>query len=162
MTKGEGRRLPAEAIFAGTEQAEVRSEAARAGVSDLVRTVGYLPLRSTCALQRSADALLLCIQGGAESSGVLTGKIFQYLGAGRPVLALVPEGSAADLVRKTQAGCVVEPRDVEGTLRAIQALAREKRSGKPLRGAAPETLAPYTRRAGAERFAALLSEVAHA
>ncbi len=162
MTRGEGRRLPVEAIFAGTEQAEVRREAARAGVSDLVRTVGYLPLRSACALQRSADALLLVIRDGPESAGVLTGKIFHYLGAGRPVLALVPEGSAADLVRKTQAGRVVAPLDVEGTLRAIEALAREKRAGKPMRGAAPETLASYTRRAGAERFAALLSEVAHA
>jgi glycosyltransferase involved in cell wall biosynthesis len=159
MAARDGKWPSVEAIFAGTEQALVRSEADRAGVSSYVRTVGYLPIRSACALQQSADALLLTVQEGPAYTGIVSGKIFQYLGAGRPVLALVPEGSAADLVRKTGAGFVLAPRDVDGTFRAIRAMARDKCDGKPFRGAEPETLAPYTRRVVAMRFAALLSEV---
>ncbi|MFQ5458256.1 MAG: glycosyltransferase, partial [Myxococcota bacterium] len=155
-----GRGPKIEALFAGTEQAGIRRAAERAGVSALVRTVGYLPARTCCALQRSADALLLVLKDGPQSAGVLSGKIFQYLGAGRPVLALVPEGAAADLVRKTGAGCVVAPGDAEGAARALCALARAKESGRPLRGADSQILAPYTRRSVAGRFASLLSEVA--
>ncbi len=159
---GKSRRqgLPEiEAVFAGTEQALVTKYAARAGVSALVRTVGYLPLRTACALQRSADALLLVLSDRKHGEGVLTGKVFQYLGAGRPVLAVVPEGEAADLVRKTGAGCVVAPGDTEGVCRALTSLAGSKRAGRPLRGADAQAAAPYTRQAGARRFASLLEEV---
>ncbi|MDP3936532.1 MAG: glycosyltransferase [Deltaproteobacteria bacterium] len=159
---GKSRRqgLPEiEAVFAGTEQAAVARCAARAGVSALVRTVGYLPLRTACALQRSADALLLTLSDRKHGEGILTGKIFQYLGAGRPVLAVVPEGEAADLVRKTGAGCVVAPGDTEDVCRALTSLAGSKRAGRPLRGADAQAAAPYTRQAASRRFASLLDEV---
>lgn len=151
--------MPINAIFAGTEQSLVRAEAERAGVPALVHTVGYLPPREACALQQSADALLLTLSNRANSSGVIPGKIFQYFGAGRPLLALVPRGVTADLVRKAGAGLVIDPEDADGATRALVAMAKTKSAGTPVRGADSETLAPYTRRAIAKRYAAVLDEV---
>ena len=148
-----------EAIFAGTEQAEIRAEAERAGVADRVRMAGYLPAREACALMRAADATLLLLRDHPGADGVLSGKIFQYLGSGRPILALAPEGAAADLVRKTGAGIVLAPHDAPGVARALHAWARAKAEGKPVEGANREATAPYTRRRAAERFAAILNDL---
>jgi len=149
-----------EAIFAGTQQSVVHAEAERAGVTGIVRTVGYLASRDACALQRSADALLLLMADRPGSEDVYPGKIFQYLGAGRPILAMVPEGAAADLVRKTGGGIVVGPSDAPSAARALIEMVRAKEAGRPVPGASPEVLIPYTRREIARRFATLLEEVA--
>ena len=150
---------PLEAIFAGTQQAEIRAEAERAGVADRVRLVGYLPAREACALMRAADATLLLLRDHPGAAGVLSGKIFQYLGSGRPILALAPEGAAADLVRKTGAGIVLSPGDAPGAARVLHAWARAKAEGKPVEGANREATAPYTRRRAAERFAGILNDL---
>lgn len=152
---------PIEAIFAGTAQAELTAGAERLGVSALVRCVGYLPARACCALQRSADALLLIVNARGRGVTQIPGKTFQYLGAGRPVLALSPPGIVADLVRKTGAGLVVDPDDARGVARSLVAMAKAKSAGMPSGGADPRTLVPYTRRAIAERYAAVLDTVSH-
>lgn len=148
-----------EAIFAGTDQDAIRAEAARAGVSDRVRTVGYLPQREACALLRAADAALLLVGDLAGSAGVVSGKAYQYVGSGRPILALAPEGTAADLVRKTGAGIVLAPRDVGGAASTLAEWARAKAAGKPASGASREAAAAFTRRRAGERFAALLEDI---
>jgi hypothetical protein len=160
LGKLESAGVRLEAIFAGTEQAVVHAEAERAGVTGIVRTVGYLASRDACALQHSADALLLLLADRPGSEDVYPGKIFQYLGAGRPILAMVPEGAAADLVRKTGGGVVVGPRDASSAARELLAIARAKQAGRPVPGASPEVLTSYTRREIARRFATLLEEVA--
>ena len=58
-----------------------------------------------------ADVLLLMIAPGPGSAGVLTGKIFEYLAARRPILALTPPSAAADLIRASRAGVVIDPDD---------------------------------------------------
>jgi hypothetical protein len=72
-----------------------------------------------------AHALLLVVDDVPGSEHIGPGKVFEYIGARRPVVAVGPEGAVADLVRRTRAGSVVVPTDVEGIARAIDALYRE-------------------------------------
>jgi hypothetical protein len=61
---------------------------------------------------------------------VLSGKVFEYLAAERPNLALVPpDGAAAALLRETGAGVVVAPDDVDGIARELAALRDRWRAG---------------------------------
>ena len=61
---------------------------------------------------------------------MLTAKVFEYLAAGRPILAVVPpDGQAAELVRETGAGVVVAPGDVEGIAAALRDLEARWRAG---------------------------------
>ncbi|MFH1920139.1 MAG: hypothetical protein ABIP48_09680, partial [Planctomycetota bacterium] len=55
-----------------------------------------------------------------ESEGWIPSKLFQYMGSGTPVLALVPEGDVADIVRETETGTVVPPEDVGRIKTAIR------------------------------------------
>lgn len=57
----------------------------------------------------SASVLLMYIDP-QRGAGTYTGKIFEYLGSHRPILAIVPpDGVAAELVRKTNSGIIVNP-----------------------------------------------------
>jgi glycosyltransferase involved in cell wall biosynthesis len=82
-------------------------------LGDRVELIDYVPRRKSLQLQRNSDALLLLIpEAGGRGRGVLSGKVFEYLAAERPVLAVVPpDGAAAQLIRDTGAGVVAAPED---------------------------------------------------
>src|SRR5207247_1736942 len=82
-------------------------------------------------LQRDSDALLLLIpDAGGRGAGVLSGKVFEYLAAERPILAAVPPGgAAAELIRETGAGLVAPPDDVPALTQALAELHAEWKAG---------------------------------
>src|SRR6185295_15064833 len=84
----------------------------------------YMSRRDALALQRDSDALLLLIpEADGRGRGVLSGKVFEYLAAERPILAAVPpDGAAAELIEETGAGVVAAPDDVQGLARALSEL----------------------------------------
>lgn len=73
------------------------------------------------AVKRIAKAdVLILILSPVYYPGVFSGKLFEYLAARRPILALVPSRSdAAKLIRKLGVGVVVDPQDKEGIKKAI-------------------------------------------
>ena len=101
------------------------------GLGDRVELIEYVPRRESLRLQRDSDALLLLIpDAGGRGRGVLSGKVFEYLAAERPVLAVVPtDGAAAELVRETGAGLVAGPDDVPGIRDALVELHARWRAG---------------------------------
>src|SRR5262249_52088919 len=94
--------------FAGDFRVADREYAEALGLGDRIELLGYVSRRRSLELQRDSDVLLLLIpEAGGRGLGVMTGKIFEYLAAERPILAAVPpEGAAAQLVRETGAGVV--------------------------------------------------------
>jgi glycosyltransferase involved in cell wall biosynthesis len=101
------------------------------GLADRVELIPYVPRRESLALQRDSDALLLLIpEAGGRGRGVLSGKVFEYLAAERPVLAAVPpDGAAAALIRETGAGVVAAPDDVAALRAALEELHARWRDG---------------------------------
>ena len=117
--------------FAGDVRTADREYAESLGLGDRVELLGDVSRRRSLELQRDSEALLLLIpESGGRGRGVLTGKIFEYLAAERPILAVVPtDGAAAHLVRDTGAGVVVGPDDVEAIRGALLDLHRRWRDG---------------------------------
>jgi glycosyltransferase involved in cell wall biosynthesis len=119
----------------------------------------YVPRRESLALQRDSEALLLLIpEAEGRGRGVLSGKVFEYLAAERPILAAVPpDGAAAELIRETDAGVVVAPDDVKGLQEALRGLHARWRAGEldgtPL---APDDRERLGRAARVEELAELL------
>ncbi len=101
------------------------------GIGDRVDDVPFVPRGEALALQRDSEALLLLIpEAEGRGRAVLTAKVFEYLAAERPILAVVPpDGHAAALVRETGAGVVVAPDDVDGIADALARLERRWREG---------------------------------
>jgi glycosyltransferase involved in cell wall biosynthesis len=112
------------ARFVGDFRSADREWAGGLGLGDRLELLPYVPRRRSLELQRDSEALLLLIpEAEGRGRGVLSGKVFEYLAAERPILALVPpDGAAARLLNETGAGIVVAPEDVEGTVRELAAL----------------------------------------
>lgn len=90
------------------------------GMQDRVDFPGFLPHRESVALLQRADLLWLVIHP-SEGSAVATGKIYEYLGAGKPILASVPpDGEAARLLEETGAGRDILPDDHRALAGAIR------------------------------------------
>jgi glycosyltransferase involved in cell wall biosynthesis len=154
--------LDAVARFVGDFRSSDREWAESLGLGDRLELVPYVPRSEALRLQRDSEALLLLVpDADGRGKGVLSGKLFEYLAAGRPILAVVPpDGAAAELLRETGAGTVVAPDDVDGIRAALEELHARFRDG----GLAPVELVPelrerLSRRARAEETAELLREI---
>ena len=119
------------ARFAGDFRAADREFAEALGLGDRIELLGNVSRRRSLELQRDSEALLLLIpESGGRGRGVLTGKIFEYLAAERPILAAVPpDGAAARLLRDTGAGIVVPSDDVDALRDALVDLHRRWQAG---------------------------------
>ena len=98
--------LDAVARFVGDFRSSDREWAEALGLGDRLELIDYAPRAESLRLQRDSEALLLLVpDAGGRGKGVLSGKVFEYLAAGRPILAVVPpDGAAADLIRETGCG----------------------------------------------------------
>jgi glycosyltransferase involved in cell wall biosynthesis len=121
------------------------------GVEDAVEHLGTLDRAHAVALQRSADALVLVTSRSASEA---TSKIFEYIAAGRPIVALAENNEASRIVRETNTGVTVPPDDVD----AIAAALRRVLSGDLQRDFRPRDLDRYIYPAPAERMAELIEE----
>lgn len=83
---------------------------------------GYTPYDEVLKYQTSADVLLLIVGIAENCDGIIPTKLFEYFGAGKPILGIVPEGEAHELIVRSRAGMVAEPRDKEGIKSAILSL----------------------------------------
>lgn len=126
---------PIHLVLAGRLSPQDQRLLARPELSGLVHHVGLLPRATAAALQRRADALVLV----TAQEGEATGKLFEYLAAGRPIIALADRNVAARIVEETRTGIVVPPRDVD----AIAAALRQVASGELERSYAPHQVERY-------------------
>jgi glycosyltransferase involved in cell wall biosynthesis len=112
------------ARFVGDFRSSDRDWADGLGLGQRLELHEYVPRRRSLELQRDSDALLLLIpDAGGRGKGVLSGKVFEYLAAERPILAAVPpDGAAAALLRETGAAVVVPPDDVSAIRAALEDL----------------------------------------
>jgi len=151
--------LDAVARFLGDFRSADREWAAELGLGDRLELIPYAPRVESLELQRDSDALLLLIpEAGGRGRGVLSGKVFEYLASGRPILAAVPpDGAAAELIRETGAGVVVPPDDVDALKAALVELeGRFRDGGLPDVELPEEARERLSRRARCEETAELL------
>jgi glycosyltransferase involved in cell wall biosynthesis len=153
--RGENPELAArlEVVFAGPLSAEERELLAAADLDGLARTVGSLPRPEALGLQRQADSLLIVTEGARRSS-VATGKLFEYLAAGRPVLVLGEETEAARIVEATGAGFCASASEPASIAAALRRLLTD-----PPPGAGSEIGARYAYPVLARRLADLIERV---
>ena len=151
--------LDAVARFLGDFRSSDREWAAELGLGDRLELIPYAPRVESLELQRDSEALLLLIpEAGGRGKGVLSGKVFEYLASGRPILAAVPpDGAAAELIRETGAGVVVPPDDVDALKAALVELeGRFRDGGLPDVELPEEARERLSRRARCEETAELL------
>jgi glycosyltransferase involved in cell wall biosynthesis len=150
------------ARFLGDFRPADRAWAEGLGLGDRLELRPYASRVASLALQRDSEALLLLIpEADGRGRGVLSGKVFEYIAVGRPILAAVPpDGAAAALIRETGAGVVAAPDDPSAIREALDDLHGRWRTGDlPDVELSDEWRRRLSRRTRVEEMAALLEEV---
>lgn len=124
-------------VLAGRTSTEDDRLLREAGLGNAVAHLGLLDREGSVALQRSADALVL-LTGNDRSEA--TGKLFEYLQAGRPIVALARGNEAQRIVEATRTGVCVRRDDGE----AIEEALRRVADGSLARAHAPTGLERFT------------------
>ena len=99
-----------ELVFAGPLTTAEREELQAADLAGSVKLLGPLNRDAVLSLQRQAGSLLVITEGSSRRS-VATGKLFEYLAAGRPILVLGEETEAARIVAETGTGIAASATD---------------------------------------------------
>lgn len=87
-----------------------------------LRTPGHVKRENALRIQREADLLLLLESSEPEARGVLTGKIFEYISAGRPIVCVGsrPDFEIGQLLHRTGTGVVLDMNDSKHIAQIIQ------------------------------------------
>jgi glycosyltransferase involved in cell wall biosynthesis len=146
--------------FTGGNEEIGPRERERYGLGDALEFAPSLPHIQSLVAMRRAGALTLLGHGGSADSLLYTGKIYEYVSSGRPVLAILDEGPAADLIRSTGTGTVVRPGDVEGVVGAVRGYLAAFRAGQDLAThVPPASISHWERPNLAAQAARILSEI---
>lgn len=109
-------------IFYLTEQAK------KFDIEDKVFCHDVVPYKEALVLQREADALLLLLWDNIAEEGVFTGKLFEYIGAERPIIAIGPSKNVAiQAIKNRKLGWHLT--DVNQGMQILQNLIEQKQNG---------------------------------
>lgn len=107
------------------------------GLEHWVTFSNSVPRQEAIQMQKDSDVLLLITEPNRK--GVATAKLFDYIGAYRPILALAKGDTAGEIVNSLGCGCVVDRENVDEIRGAIMQLYDRWRSGSlDLDGDPPE------------------------
>ncbi len=148
-----------EVRFFGSQDPWLFDEIKGAGLDGIVKVFGFVPRDQALLRQRESQLLLLLLWNNPQDKGVYTGKVFEYLAAGRPIIALGgPEESVVkDLLNETQAGHYIS------SLEDLEFVLSRYYSEYLRTGAIPRTkesaIMKYSHLEMAKKFADLLDKV---
>ena len=147
--------------FLGGNEELLPEEYCDPALHGIVELLPSRPHLEALAAMRRADALVLLGHGGEPDSLLYTGKIYEYLTSGRPVLGILDPGPGAELLRASGAGPVCSARDETAAAEALGRWYSEwRRAGRLPTVHPPEPLAvAWERSAIAGQVAGLLSSL---
>jgi glycosyltransferase involved in cell wall biosynthesis len=123
-----------ELLLAGDLSPEDHRVVEGSPVADRVTMLGYVLHSEAIQQLRNGDLLFLPMHAlpRGERARIVPGKTYEYLAAGKPILAAVPEGDARDFVMKSGLGEVCEPDDVEAMVEILRRRFAAKQAGEPV------------------------------
>jgi len=143
----------------GDDSEALRRTIRRFGLMDSVRTCKPVPHAEAVRAMRGADILVVCQPPSRNEVTATAGKTYEYLRCGLPILALVPPGDNADLVRRyAPLHALVTTGKPAAVADAILKLF-DAAQGATALTPNPEFLSNYNRRRIAERMAAIFDAV---
>jgi glycosyltransferase involved in cell wall biosynthesis len=158
------RRAPAAArdtrvVFIGPRESANEEWVRRFNLGDSVFFEDNIPHRECIARERRSHVLLLVKHDDERYRGLVPGKLFEYIGAKRPILAVGPEGEASRIVRDLRRGETPRIDKPDEIAAAIETMYGCYREGALESAYSVESVPRYSRRAEAERLSELLGKL---
>lgn len=144
--------------FTGKTDAVVFESLKAEGLEQNAQRTEYMPHSEVVRIMAQSPILLLPLNNTPNNKGVLSGKLFEYLAARRPIFGIgLPEGDAAEILRETGAGELFGFSDYQGMKAAVMRLYEAYRAGelKTVTG----TIERFSRKNCAADYARLLDGI---
>ena len=150
--------VPLRLRFVGQVSAQLRGQIAGAGLDDITEYIEFVPHEQSVGYLMESSVLLMAIPDVPRNLGILPGKVFEYLAAGKPILCVGPAGCDADnLLRECSAGQALPYEDASLMRATLEALATQWQQHPNLDLPALGN-ARYSRRGLAGALAGLISD----
>lgn len=105
----------------GTVSEDVLKSLAVFGLTENYKTLGYVSHQEAIQIQHDAQVLLLVEMDSPETKSIIPGKLFEYVAANRPILAIGPEGSDVEaIIKETNTGVYFTYTDKEKLKQQLQ------------------------------------------
>ncbi len=128
------------------------------GLSDCLQTQASIPHEEVFRVYQESAVLLLILNQSENAQGHLPGKLFEYLSARRPVLALgLPSSDAANILKESGMGSTIDWGDDRALKDHLLLLYQQWKSGETDYGLM--NIDQYSRRALTGQLAELLNEL---
>lgn len=145
-------------MFTGKTDAIVFESLKEHGLSDNAQRIDYMPHSEIVKAMAQSPILLLPLNNTPNNKGVLSGKLFEYLAAKRPIFGVgMPDGDAAQILNETQAGSMCDFDDYEGTKKAVLSLYKKYKNNQLT--ISSSSIDKYSRKSCAKEYANLLNQI---
>ncbi|MBE2265687.1 MAG: hypothetical protein IAE64_05505 [Flavobacteriales bacterium] len=125
-----------------------------------VELVSYVPHHESIAYLIRSEINLLIVDSTKESAQIVPGKVYEYIGVHRPVLAIAPSGSAIEnLIAETRAGISVDPENIDGLAEFVKQSLYNWQNGIPIALPSTDVISKYERKNAALALAEILNKV---
>ena len=105
----------------GTVSEDVLKSIEAVGLTANYKTLGYVSHQEAIQIQHDTQVLLLVEMDSPETKSIIPGKLFEYVAANRPILALGPDGSDVEgILKETNSGNYFKYTDKEKLKKQLQ------------------------------------------
>ena len=151
--------LPIKIRLIGQVDNSVIESIKRHNIEKYVEIIPYIPHNQVIAEQQKSDVLLLFVNNTPNAKGILTGKIFEYMASGRPILCIGPEdGDSARILTDTKTGITVDFNDNEKMKSVILDLYKKHQENQLVTNDI-RAVEKYSRRNLAKDFVKILNDI---
>lgn len=128
-------------------------------LENYVEIIPYIPHEDVIKEQCSSQVLLLFVNNSPNAKGILTGKIFEYVASGRPVLAIGPtDGDMAIFLNETKSGTIIDFGNKDTMKETIKSLFLKYKDNQ-LETNKNKEIEKYSRRALAKEYVRLIEKI---
>ena len=146
--------------FIGRFGEEVHEMFRSFSVQDVIEVCNYLPHAESIRQLLLSDALLLVVDTTADSAQIVPGKVYEYIGTMKPVLAIAPEeGAIASLIYETKSGIVAHQSNPEGIAEGFLQLYNDYINGTHSIQQDEKAIARYERRNVTKELSTILNSL---
>ena len=144
--------------LAGNVSKEVLKSIFSTGLKSNCKLLGYVSHSEALQLQRNSGVLLIVEIDSEDTKSIIPGKLFEYLAANRPILALGPkESDMEDIIHETKSGKFYDYSQAELLKAHILQLYADYKSGSLINSS--EGVEKYSRRELTKRMSEIIKSI---
>ena len=105
--------------FLGFLRNENRKLINKLELQEFVKEFGYLDHKEALVKIISSDVLWMMVGRGRNADTISSGKLYEYFGTKKPIIASLPDGALKTAAEEYKASFITEPDDIKGIKNAI-------------------------------------------